>query len=181
MTKVVDEQVQTFQQRRLPSQYAAIFLDANYLPLKRDTVQKEAVHCIQPTWLRTLTSISNATPTTKNNFQRKIHWIDSWFLSLTSTTRSPWSESIADSTDFRTPWNHPLFKLTTYYMYGGISFTQDSWRYPYLLNRLISNGENQRKKDIYQAISCPINLLLHKVIYEHWFKLSCRYHNLSIH
>ncbi|MGY0230117.1 hypothetical protein, partial [Levilactobacillus brevis] len=34
-------------------------------------------------------------------------------------------------------------------------------------NRLISNGENQRKKDIYQAISCPINLLLHKVIYEH--------------
>ncbi len=23
-------------------------------------------------------------------------------------------------------WNHPLFKLTTYYMYGGISFTQDS-------------------------------------------------------
>ena len=129
MTKVVDEQVQAFQQRRLPSQYAAIFLDANYLPLKRDTGQKEAVHCIQPTWLRTLTSISNATPTTKNNFQRKIHWIDSWFLSLTSTTRSPWSESIADSTDFRTPWNHPLFKLTTYYMYEGISFTQDSWRY----------------------------------------------------
>lgn len=49
MTKVVDEQVQAFQQRRLPSQYAAIFLDANYLPLKRDTGQKEAVHCIQPT------------------------------------------------------------------------------------------------------------------------------------
>ena len=114
MTKVVDEQVQAFQQRRLPSQYAAIFLDANYLPLKRDTVQKEAVHCIQPTWLRTLTSNTYSTSTTKNNFQRKILWIDSWFLSLTSTTRSPWSESIADSTDFRTPWNHPLFKLTTY-------------------------------------------------------------------
>ena len=134
MTKVVDEQVQAFQQRRLPSQYAAIFLDANYLPLKRDTVQKEAVHCIQPTWLRTLTSISNATPTTKNNFQRKIHWIDSWFLSLMSTTRSPWSESIADSTDFRTPWKHHLFKLDTYYMYEGISFTQDSWRYPFSVN-----------------------------------------------
>ncbi len=36
-----------------------------------------------------------------------------------------------------------------------------------LLNRLISNGENQRKKEIYQAISFPINLLLYKVIYEH--------------
>lgn len=36
-----------------------------------------------------------------------------------------------------------------------------------LPNRLISNGENQRKKEIYQAISFPINLLLHKVIYEH--------------
>nr|ULG20189.1 uncharacterized protein LWC11_0007 [Listeria welshimeri]UVN18526.1 uncharacterized protein LmcH67_6_0007 [Listeria monocytogenes] len=38
---------------------------------------------------------------------------------------------------------------------------------PILLNRLISNGENQRKKEIYQAISFPINLLLYKVIYEH--------------
>ena len=36
-----------------------------------------------------------------------------------------------------------------------------------LLNRLISNGENQRKKEIYQAISFPINLLSYKVIYEH--------------
>lgn len=36
-----------------------------------------------------------------------------------------------------------------------------------LLNRLISNGENQRKKEIYQAISFPINLLLYKFIYEH--------------
>ena len=36
-----------------------------------------------------------------------------------------------------------------------------------LPNRLISNGENQRKKEIYQAISFPINLLLYKVIYEH--------------
>ncbi|TAT12010.1 IS256-like element IS1310 family transposase, partial [Lactiplantibacillus plantarum] len=44
MTKAVNEQVQAFQQRRLASQYAAIFLDATYLPLKRDTVQKEAVH-----------------------------------------------------------------------------------------------------------------------------------------
>lgn len=44
MTKAVDEQVQAFQQRRLASQYAAVFLDATYLPLKRDTVQKEAVH-----------------------------------------------------------------------------------------------------------------------------------------
>lgn len=44
MTKAVDEQVQAFQQRRLPSQYAVIFLDDTYLPLKRDTVQKEAVH-----------------------------------------------------------------------------------------------------------------------------------------
>ena len=37
------------------------------------------------------------------------------------------------------------------------------------------------KKEIYQAISFLINLLLHKVIYDHWFKLSCRYHNLIIH
>ncbi len=44
MTKAVNEQVQAFQQRRLASQYAANFLDATYLPLKRDTVQKEAVH-----------------------------------------------------------------------------------------------------------------------------------------
>ncbi|WP_191983148.1 IS256 family transposase, partial [Lentilactobacillus sunkii] len=44
MTKAVNEQVQAFQQRRLASQYAAIFLDATYLPLKHDTVQKEAVH-----------------------------------------------------------------------------------------------------------------------------------------
>jgi hypothetical protein len=131
--------------------------------------------------LPTLTSISNATPTTKNNFQRKIHWIASWFLSLMFITRSLWSGSTEGSKDSRTPWKHHLFKLDTYYMYEGISFTQDSWRYPYLLNRLISNGENQRKKEIYQAISCPINLLLHKVIYEHWFKLSCRYHNLTIH
>ena len=36
-----------------------------------------------------------------------------------------------------------------------------------LPNRLISNGENQRKKEIYQAISFPINLLSYKVIYEH--------------
>ncbi len=41
MTKAVNEQVQAFQQRRLASQYAAIFLDATYLPLKRDTVQKK--------------------------------------------------------------------------------------------------------------------------------------------
>ncbi len=39
MTKAVNEQVQAFQQRRLASQYAAIFLDATYLPLKRDTVK----------------------------------------------------------------------------------------------------------------------------------------------
>ena len=44
MTKAVDEQVQAFQQRRLASQYASVFYDATYLPLKRDTVQKEAVH-----------------------------------------------------------------------------------------------------------------------------------------
>lgn len=51
LTQVVDEQVHAFKQRPLAKQYAVIYLDATYLPLRRDTVAKEAVHIaigIQP-------------------------------------------------------------------------------------------------------------------------------------
>ncbi len=51
LTQVVDEQVHAFKQRPLAERYAVIYLDATYLPLRRDTVAKEAVHIaigIQP-------------------------------------------------------------------------------------------------------------------------------------
>lgn len=44
LTKVVDEQVQAFKQRQLSIQYAIVYLDATYLPLRRDSVAKEAIH-----------------------------------------------------------------------------------------------------------------------------------------
>jgi transposase-like protein len=45
ITKVVDEQVTAFHSRPIfHSQYVCLFLDANYIPLRRDAVQKEAVH-----------------------------------------------------------------------------------------------------------------------------------------
>lgn len=51
LTKVVNEQVEAFKSRTLSEKYAVIYLDATYLPLRRDTVAKEAVHIaigIQP-------------------------------------------------------------------------------------------------------------------------------------
>lgn len=44
ITKAVTEQVQAFHERTLHSQYVCIYLDATYLPLRRDTVAKEAIH-----------------------------------------------------------------------------------------------------------------------------------------
>lgn len=44
LTKVVDEQVQAFNNRRLDSKYICIFLDATVLPIRRVTVEKEAIH-----------------------------------------------------------------------------------------------------------------------------------------
>lgn len=45
ITKVVDEQVTAFHSRLiLHFQYVCLFLDANYIPLRRDAVQKEAIY-----------------------------------------------------------------------------------------------------------------------------------------
>lgn len=44
ITKAVTEQVQAFHERTLHSQYVCSYLDATYLPLRRDTVAKEAIH-----------------------------------------------------------------------------------------------------------------------------------------
>lgn len=44
ITKAVTEQVQAFHERTLHSQYVCIYLDATYLPLRCDTVAKEAIH-----------------------------------------------------------------------------------------------------------------------------------------
>lgn len=44
ITKAVTEQVQAFHERTLHSQYVCVYLDATYLPLRRDTVAKEAIH-----------------------------------------------------------------------------------------------------------------------------------------
>ncbi|WHZ32567.1 IS256 family transposase [Desemzia incerta] len=44
MTKVLTEEVKAFKARSLNKQYAAVFLDATYIPLKRQTVSKEAIY-----------------------------------------------------------------------------------------------------------------------------------------
>lgn len=44
MTKVFTEEVSAFKKRKLNSRYAVIYLDATYIPLKRKTVEKEAIH-----------------------------------------------------------------------------------------------------------------------------------------
>lgn len=44
MTKVFSEEVAAFKKRPLNDHYAAIYLDATYIPLKRKTVDKEAIH-----------------------------------------------------------------------------------------------------------------------------------------
>lgn len=44
MTKAVSEAVEEFNQRELDKRYVCIYLDATYLPLRRDTVTKEAIY-----------------------------------------------------------------------------------------------------------------------------------------
>ncbi|MGE7623196.1 IS256 family transposase [Viridibacillus sp. NPDC096237] len=44
MTKAMSEQVEAFQARALSARYACVYLDATYIALKRETVEKEAVY-----------------------------------------------------------------------------------------------------------------------------------------
>lgn len=44
MTKSVSEAVEAFNQRELAKRYVCVYLDATYLPLRRDTVTKEAIY-----------------------------------------------------------------------------------------------------------------------------------------
>ena len=44
MTKVLTEEVNAFKARSLNEKYAAVFMDAIYIPLKRQTVSKEAIY-----------------------------------------------------------------------------------------------------------------------------------------
>lgn len=44
MTKAMGEEVEAFRQRPLSNRYVCVYLDATFLPVKRDTVSKEAVY-----------------------------------------------------------------------------------------------------------------------------------------
>ncbi|HBL3601671.1 TPA: transposase, partial [Enterococcus faecium] len=44
ITKSFTEEVTAFKGRELHDRYAAIYMDATYIPLKRKTVAKEAIH-----------------------------------------------------------------------------------------------------------------------------------------
>ena len=44
ITETVIANVEAFKARRLETEYAVIYLDATYVPLRRDTVAKEAIH-----------------------------------------------------------------------------------------------------------------------------------------
>ena len=44
ISRAVDEEVKNFRQRKLSSKYAVVFLDATYVPLRRDIVSKEAIY-----------------------------------------------------------------------------------------------------------------------------------------
>ena len=44
MTMAVNDLVEAFNTRKLPSRYTCIYLDATVIPLRRDTVEKEAVY-----------------------------------------------------------------------------------------------------------------------------------------
>ena len=44
MTKVLEEHIEAFHNRPLNNRYAVIYLDATHLPVRRETVQKEAVY-----------------------------------------------------------------------------------------------------------------------------------------
>lgn len=44
ISNTVSEAVEEFNQRELDKRYVCIYLDATYLPLRRDTVTKEAIY-----------------------------------------------------------------------------------------------------------------------------------------
>ena len=44
MTKVVTEQVEAFNKRPLNASYVCVYLDATYIPVRRETVSKESVY-----------------------------------------------------------------------------------------------------------------------------------------
>lgn len=46
MTKIVSEDIIAFKERSLESRYSVIFMDATHIPLKRQTVSKEAVYIV---------------------------------------------------------------------------------------------------------------------------------------
>lgn len=46
MTMAIQEQVTAFHQRTLSSHYAVVYCDATYIPVRRGTVQKEALHIL---------------------------------------------------------------------------------------------------------------------------------------
>lgn len=48
ITKQVENFVKEFHQRKVQSRYAVIYADTTYVNLRRDTVQKEAVHFLTP-------------------------------------------------------------------------------------------------------------------------------------
>ncbi|WP_442255160.1 IS256 family transposase [Vibrio casei] len=55
ITAQVTEQIEAFHQRTIKANYVCLFLDATYLPLRRDTVQREAVYIalgITPTGIK---------------------------------------------------------------------------------------------------------------------------------
>src|SRR5699024_5238517 len=44
LTQLVTEDVQDFHERKLEKRYVCIYLDATHIPIRRQTVQKEAVY-----------------------------------------------------------------------------------------------------------------------------------------
>lgn len=46
MSKIVSEDVLAFKERTLEAKYSVIFMDATHIPLKRQTVSKEAVYIV---------------------------------------------------------------------------------------------------------------------------------------
>lgn len=46
LTQVLQEEVEKFHKRQLEKRYIAVYCDATYIPLKRNTVQKEALHVL---------------------------------------------------------------------------------------------------------------------------------------
>ena len=46
MTKIVSEDIIAFKERSLEYRYSVIFMDDTHIPLKRQTVSKEAVYIV---------------------------------------------------------------------------------------------------------------------------------------